>query len=124
MITLSGRNTRTITGYVVTLLEYPRWVIEREVDFTNCHLGGHFDPADPQCSTCHFGTACRWLQTGRTTPHPDAKLPELLMALGAAVEYLHSSARANKDHYDGCECDACQWLAEARAFLRTHRHHS
>ena len=35
MTTLTGRNTRTIVGYVITLLDYPRWVIEREVDFTD-----------------------------------------------------------------------------------------
>ena len=124
MPTLAGRNTRTITGYVVTLLDYPRWIIEREVDFTNCHLGGGFDASDRQCSICHYGTACRWLHLHGIAPRPDLPLPELLGALGAAIEYLRSSGQGGRHHFDGCECDTCQWLAEAQGFLRTHRHHS
>ena len=62
MPTLTGQNTRTITGYVVTLLDYPRWIIEREVDFTSCHLSGGFYENDGQCSSCRFGEACHWLR--------------------------------------------------------------
>ncbi len=124
MTTPTGRNARTITGYVVTLLEYPRWVIEREVDFTHCHLSGGFDVDDIQCSACHFGTACRWLQTQPTPPCTEVQLAELLGALEAAVQYLRSAARRDQDHYDGCQCDTCLWLAEAKGFLRTHRNHA
>ena len=124
MPTLTVRNLRTISGYVVTLLEYPRWVIEREVDFTNCHRGGHFDATDRECGSCHFGKACRWLHLDGVAPRPDVPLPELLQALGTATDYLRSTIERSAEHYVGCECDACPWLAEARGFLRTHRHHS
>ena len=33
--------TRTITGYIADLLEYPRWILEREVDFSSCRYGSH-----------------------------------------------------------------------------------
>lgn len=126
MATLSGTHARTLTGYVITMLEYPRWIIERDVDFTHCHLRGDFDSADPRCSSCGFGEACRWLNHNRTPPSPDTTFAELLQALGAAVQYLRGT-----DNVDGncsgtrdCECDNCLWLREAVAFLRTHRHRS
>ena len=124
MTTLTGRNTRTITGYVVTLLDYPRWVIEREVDFTDCHLGGVFKVGDPHCSTCPFGAACRWLNTNRHVPSLEAPLDELLKALRTSVDFLRESRGEDSRHAGDCRCDTCQWLHEAQGFLRQHRHRS
>jgi hypothetical protein len=124
MTTLTGRNTRTIVGYVITLLDYPRWVIEREVDFTNCHLGGSFDADDRQCSSCHFGAACRWLNTNRAAPSPSAPLDDLLEALRTSVDFFRVSNAEPDHHAHHCECDTCRWLREAQGFLRHHRHKS
>lgn len=125
MVTLAGRNTRTLTGYVATMLDYPRWLIECEVDFTDCHLDGRFDAADEQCAACRFGEACCWLNTNRMQPSADACLNELVPALAAAVRYLRSDGVRESTHTHGrdCECDGCLWLGEATAFLRTYRHH-
>jgi len=122
MTTLTGRSTRTLTGYVITLLEYPRYVIERDVDFTDCHLRGDFDDKDRQCTSCHFGEACRWLNQNRTPPPLDASLAELLLALETAVRYMRSTSGSEAPHPGHCECDRCQWQHEAMGFLRTHRH--
>ncbi len=118
----TGRNIRTITGYVANLLAYPRWMIEREVDFTNCRLSGDYDSNEVQCTSCGFGEACRWLNLNRTPPSANAPLPELLQALAAAVEYLQSPTREQPVHEHDCRCDACQWIREARGFLRVQRH--
>jgi len=122
MTTLTGATTRTITGYIVTLLEYPRWLIEREVDFTNCHLGGDFDIDDKRCRDCHFGEACDWLNKNRTEPTLNSPLPDLLNALQTAVAYVRGDARSAPGHDRHCDCDTCAWLQEAAHFLRTHRH--
>ena len=122
MTTLTGTSTRTITGYIVTLLEYPRWLIEREVDFTNCHLGGSFDAEDKRCGDCHFGEACDWLNTNRSEPTLSSPLPDLLLALQTAIEYVRGDARSAPAHDRDCDCDTCAWLHEATNFLRTHRH--
>ncbi len=122
MTTLTGASTRTITGYIVTLLEYPRWLIEREVDFTHCHLGGNFDGNDPQCRDCRFGEACDWLNTNRSEPTLSSPLPDLLHALKTAVAYVRSDVRSAPTHDRSCDCDTCAWLHEATNFLRTHRH--
>jgi len=122
MTTLTGTSTRTITGYIVTLLEYPRWLIEREVDFTDCHLSGDFDAKDTQCRDCHFGEACDWLNTNRIEPTLRSPLPDLLHALQTSVQYVRSDARSAPQHDRHCDCDTCAWLHEATNFLRTHRH--
>lgn len=122
MPTLTGRNTRTITHYVATLLEYPRWVIEREVDFTNCRHGGEYERTDTQCTSCHFGRACYWLNLHRAKPTLNSPLDELIDALDTAVQYLRSPKRGEDHHAHDCECDSCQWVHEAKSFLRLHRH--
>ena len=119
----TGQNTRTISGYARVLLDYPRWVIEREVDFTGCRHGGRYDTEDLLCTTCRFGQACHWLNVNVTAPSPDNALPELIGALDAAVTYLHSPQRYEKPHERDCDCDTCEWLREAKSFLRLHRHH-
>ena len=122
MPSLTGQNTRTLSGYVATLLDYPRWIIEREVDFTDCHLSGRFDENDAQCHACCFGAACCWLNRNRMSPSPDTPLDELLQALNTAVGYLRTPNDGEAPHPNICECDTCSWLREAMGFLRTHRH--
>ena len=124
MATLTGRRTRTLTGYVVTLLEYPRLIIEREVDFTDCPHVGQFASSDTRCTSCRFGTACRWLNVNAASPDAESPLPELLAALDTAVNYLRSPEHDPVRHARSCDCDNCQWLHEAMSFLRQYRHKS
>jgi hypothetical protein len=124
MTTLTGTTTRTLVGYVVTLLDYPRWIIERDVDFTDCHLSGGFDAEDTICSSCRFGTACCWLNANRGAPSPSVPLDELLRALQTSVEFLRKNVSEQQQHVRECRCDTCQWLHEAMIFLRQHRHRS
>lgn len=124
MPTLTGRHTRTLSGYVMTLLEYPRWFIERQVDFTNCQHGGIYDSRDEGCTSCQFGAACRWLNSNRSAPDPDSPLSELLVALDTAIFYLRSPQHEHSKHARNCDCDSCAWLHKAQSFIRQHRHKS
>ena len=36
-------NTRTLRAYATDLLQFPRWIIEREVDFTDCAQDSHYN---------------------------------------------------------------------------------
>lgn len=117
----TGGNTRTITGYAKVLLDYPRWIIEREVDFTNCHYQGRFEPSDERCTSCQFGDACRWLNLNQPAPSITDPLPQLLGALDMAINYLRSPDREEMSHERYCDCDACTWLRDAKSFLRQHR---
>jgi hypothetical protein len=108
--------TRTLTGYITELLEYPRWVIEREVDFSNCRYGSHYNDFIEECRECEFGRACRWLDQNRSRSLDDATVEQLTEALEAAVQYL----RATHRHQKTCYCKTCRWLREARHFKRSH----
>lgn len=119
MNTLTSGTTRTITGYMVTLLEYPRWMIAREIDFTACHLGGAFEAGDATCIDCAFGDACRWLC--RDEPTRDTPLAELIDALQTSVPFVRERRDPRLPHDGPCDCDTCAWLREAQGFLRTHR---
>lgn len=122
MNTLTGTGTRTITGYVVTLLEYPRWMIAREVDFTTCHRGGAFAAGDETCADCVFGDACRWLC--RDEPSLETPLEDLLNAVQTSVPFVREYRDPRLPHDAACDCDSCEWLREAHSFLRMHRHHA
>lgn len=120
MMTLTGRDARTLTGYVYNLLDYPRWLIERDVDFSNCHYHGSFTESAERCTTCRFGVACRWLGKSSAELTPNDPLPELMDALATAARYLKQTYCA--DHERGCDCETCAWLVEVRNFLRSQRH--
>jgi hypothetical protein len=122
MSTLTGASTRTITGYLVTLLEYPRWLIDRDVDFSECHLHGDFDGNDAVCISCEFGRACRWLRKNQGEPSLSTPLSELVAALQTAADYVRRDHGAGGQHDRYCDCDTCVWLREASNFLRSHRH--
>ena len=113
----TGRNMRTITAYVSTLLEYPRWIIEREVDFTHCRHNGLYKHDTAECASCRFGAGCRWLNQERTPAMDTASCDELILALEAAVQYLQSTAA----HKKRCGCDTCAWLRKARQFLHARK---
>ena len=117
MATETGRTTRTIKGYVVDLLDYPRWVIEREVDFTHCRAGGHHNEYLTECAECRFGEACRWLDRNRTPAAADGALEDLIQALESAVAYLGAPERMTGNP----SRDARDWLREAQRFLRSNR---
>lgn len=118
MTTQSGRNTRTLVGYVSTLLEYPRWMIERDVDFTNCRYDGIHDATVAECSNCGFGEGCYWLNQNRAPSTQAASFEDLALALQSAVQYVQSNEHRDRS----CSCRTCGWLREARHFLHTRRH--
>jgi len=109
--------TRTLEAYVSDLLQYPRWIIEREVDFTDCRYDGHYNAYLPKCVNCQFSRGCRWLDQQRAPDVGAAPLGELVDALGAAVEYLESTNRQHEIDDD----DMRAWMREARRFLQSRR---
>ena len=116
MSTLTGSRTRTITGQLTLMLEHPRFVIARDVDFSNCRNAGTYNQFLPECTSCRFGTACKWL-----TRHPEidlstATVSELLHALGSAADYITDTK--TREHPRRCDCDSCRWLPGARQLLR------
>jgi len=110
-------NVRTLIGYASDLLKYPRLVIERDVDFTDCRHGGRHNAILSDCMDCQFGEACRWLDYYRTPNLRGATLDELIDALESACDYFQAKIR------EGGVCDAemLAWIREARRFLHARR---
>ena len=96
-----------------------RLIIERDVDFTHCHLKGRYTAADKRCTTCAFGKACRWLAPEVSSGAGEVPLADLLDALSTAADYLQKTHVDTHEHR--CNCDTCIWLRNARSFLRARR---
>ena len=106
-------NKRTLKAYVTDLLEYPRWIIEREVDFSHCRLGGHYNEFLSECVDCEFGPGCRWLDQHRTPKMDSATLEQLIRALESAVTYLQPPNQPSLIN----DSRGRDWIREARRFL-------
>lgn len=115
MATETTSNTRTLKAYATELLRFPRWHIEREVDFTDCRHSGRHDTSLPECRECQFGPACRWLDQHRTSLADDVPLEDLIGAIESAAKYL----QANAQKRGGNSAEVLAWIREARRFLRT-----
>lgn len=107
-------NTRTLSAYAADLLQYARWIIEREVDFTDCQQRSHYDESMPACVECRFGSACRWLDQHRTPDMETASMEEMIAGIESASEYLQSTMR-NSDTNDP---ELHDWFHKAHRFLR------
>ena len=117
MTTLTGSHSRTISGYLLHLLEYPQWLIECDVDFTHCPYHGQFDDSVEECQTCVFGKGCKWLRRYSSGALDNVPLTELVDALASAVDYVEG--RRKIEHPRDCACSECTWLKASRRFLRS-----
>ena len=106
-------NKRTLKAYVTDLLDYPRWIIEHEVDFSGCRLGGHYNEFLSECVDCEFGPGCRWLDQQRTPKIDSATLEQLVRALESAVMYFQPPNRQSLIN----DSQGRDWIREARRFL-------
>ena len=117
MTTTTRTNTRTITGQLGQMLEYARWLIGREVDFSRCRYSGQFNAFLPECEPCRFGAACCWLNRQRAVPLADASPEQLIEALRGAVRYVDDNAEYR--HGRHCDCETCGWRRSAKHLLRS-----
>jgi len=93
MVSETTGNMRTLIGYATDLLKYPRFVIERDVDFTNCLHAGRHDESLAACTECQFGDACYWLNQHRMQTADDATLDEFVEAIKNACLYMQVRTR-------------------------------
>lgn len=113
----TSANTRTLIAYATDLLQYARWNIEREVDFTDCRHAGHYQASEAECEECPFGLACRWLDQQRTPDLDSASLDEMVEAIERACNYLEST----NEHRPVDDVDWHHWIHKAHRFLRARR---
>lgn len=80
----STSKSRTLVAHASDLLICPRWIIERDVDFTHCRHGGRYESDQSACMDCRFGPGCRWLDSNRTSTIDAASLSDLVQAIDSA----------------------------------------
>ena len=114
MTTETTGNTRTLNAYAIELLRFPRYYIERQVDFTECRNDGQYDVSAAQCVDCQFGPACRWLDQHRTSLADNPPLDQLTDAIESATYYLQKSTQ----QLGANDAEVLSWIREARRFLR------
>ena len=114
MTTETTSNTRTLKAYAIELLKFPRWFIEREVDFTHCSHDSRYNEFLNECLTCQFGPGCRWLDRHRTSLSNDVPLDELIEAVDSAAQYLQATTQQRGAN----SAEVLKWVREARRFLR------
>jgi len=117
MTTEPSSKTRTLKAYASDLLEYPRWVIARDVDFTDCRHAAHYDASLAECTECQFGPACRWLDHHRTPKIDEASLDALVEAIEGACDYLQSKIQEQGTN----DAETLEWIRDARRFLGSRR---
>lgn len=110
-------NLRTLHGYACDLVKYPRFIIERDVDFTHCRRDGRHNETLSDCLDCQFGMACNWLDKHRTPDVDGATLEELVEAIESACDYLQARARQKGKN----DAEMLAWIREARRFLHARR---
>lgn len=110
-------NVRTLIGYASDLLKYPRLIIERDVDFTDCRHGGRHNVFLSECANCRFGAGCQWLDHHRTPNLADATLDELIDAIESACDHLQMKIRER----GASDAETLAWIREARRFLHARR---
>ena len=86
--TQSGSHSRTITGYLAHLLEHPRWLMECDIDFTQCPYQGRYEDFVAECETCIYGEECKWLSSYTISAIKEAPLTDLVDTLENAVDYV------------------------------------
>ena len=108
--------TRTLEAYASDLLQYPCWIIEREVDFTDCRYDGHYNAYLPD-GQLRVQSRLSLLDKQRAPDIGAAPLNDLIEALGGAVEYLESTSRQQEIDSE----DMRAWIRGARRFLQSRR---
>jgi hypothetical protein len=110
-------NTRTLRAYAADLLQYARWIIEREVDFSNCRHRGQYQSSASECTECRFGAACLWLDQQRTPNLEEASIDELIEGIESASGYLQSTERDPEVN----DPELHDWIHKAHRFLKAQR---
>ena len=104
---------------VIELLSYPRYLILSEIDIVECPHHGYYDNTDSGCKQCELGDECQWLFDNEAfIALTRRSVEDLINALDFAVNY--TAFQVDNHNARACVCESCDWLREARRFLRQH----
>ena len=101
---------------LLQLLEFPRKLVQGELELEGCPHSGFYDLRDKQCIDCPQGPECHWLcRNDEYASLQNHSTEELTRALDFALCYVHADIIKWDHKPETCGCIVCKWHREARA---------
>lgn len=103
---------------IITALEYPRLLMEREVKQRSCSQHYHFNAEAEECGECLYILECQAYSRQLAEPTlRQASTGDLLRLLKFGFEYV--SYQLSRQDHDAtqCDCDLCRWIRSATPLL-------
>ncbi|WP_298443573.1 hypothetical protein [uncultured Ferrimonas sp.] len=105
-------------GELAELLAYPRRKMRDNMDVRFCKHAVFYNPVDEDCTYCHQGMECKWLNHNDELISLDKKADDdIRRELTKAMDYVEAQLTAAHLNRRACSCDNCTWLGRVRVLL-------
>lgn len=109
---------------LIEALTYPRLLVLRLIEASNCPHESLFDATGERCNHCDLKKECNWVNCMRDFRNFDKKTTETLsVSLREGiklVEALHNELRHDETT---CTCETCTWIRSAEHLTEECEHH-
>lgn len=103
---------------IAELMAYPRSKMRDNMDVRFCPHATFYNPVDEQCTYCHQGMECKWLNHNDELISIENKSEEdIRRELTKAMDYVEAQLTASHLNRRACHCDNCVWLGKVRKLL-------
>ena len=104
---------------ILDALAYPRQVAKANVRLSTCPHSGFFKVMDSTCQQCSKNYECDWLNsTDQFHDLAGRPMEFLYRALTFGIDYVDARNTLAGHEGQGCECDSCDWISNARGVIR------
>jgi hypothetical protein len=106
------RETRMM---ILQFLQFPRRLVQGQVDFDKCKHAGNYAEGDQGCEYCRYALECEWLYRNDECSALAVKsFEEVAAALEFTVAYIDAYLTRAGHSRRSCRCEICVWLKRAR----------
>ncbi|MCC4831612.1 hypothetical protein BCU84_05610 [Shewanella sp. 10N.286.51.B7] len=103
---------------LIPLFRFPRQRILQSMEVTHCPHAVFYNASDEQCTTCHQGEECIWMNHNDELVAIEKKsVEELKQQLLIAVDFVDSNLSPHHLSRRNCQCDNCKWLKKVQFVL-------
>ncbi len=107
---------------IIEALDYPRLLMQNEIDLPECTHSGNYDQEDICCRQCDSELECQWLCSNDGCVAFDQKSLEVLKnSLEFAFCYVDGLVSRYEHDKRKCSCEACRWSRAAWRLLDSKR---
>ncbi|MDF0533056.1 hypothetical protein KDN34_02455 [Shewanella yunxiaonensis] len=103
---------------LIALFEYARPRIIQSMELRHCPHSGFYNPVDDECTFCHQGMECVWMNRNDNLVALEEKsIEELKQQLLMAVDFVDANLTPHHLSRRKCDCDNCAWLRKVEETL-------